>query len=170
MNRSVLSWITEVSARLAELLMLAMMALISVEIVCRSFMGFSLQLVDEIAGYLLVGILFLGVTVSFRNGNLLRVDFIMSRLPSKAQLWTDAIFDLIAFGFVVILDFAMINFVLSTFERGMQAPTLLSTPLYIPQSVMPVGATLLALALLASTIEKFWRACTGGHATVEGAR
>jgi TRAP-type C4-dicarboxylate transport system permease small subunit len=170
MSLSVLSRITEVSARLAELLMLAMMALITGEVICRSFMGFSLLLVDEVAGYMLVAILFLGVTASFQSGSLLRVDFIMNRLSARAQLWLDAVFDLIGFGFVAILDYALVNFVLSTFERGMQAPTLLATPLYLPQLVMPVGATLLALALLASTIEKFWRAWTGCVGPVNGAR
>jgi TRAP-type C4-dicarboxylate transport system permease small subunit len=170
MSRSVLSWVTEVSARLAELLMLVMMALITGEIICRSFAGFSLMLVDEVAGYMLVAILFLGMTVSFESGSLLRVDFIMNRLSAKAQLWLDAVFDLIGFGFVAILDYALINFVLSTFERGMHAPTLLATPLYIPQLVMPVGATLLALALLASAIEKFQRAWTNRVGAVDGAR
>ena len=170
MKRSFLSVITEVSARLAELLMLAMMAMITIEIACRSFAGFSLLLVDEVAGYALVAILFLGVTTSFRSGSLLRVEFVFNRLPPRARLWLDGIFDLIGFGFVAILDYAMIKFVLSTFERGMHAPTLLGTPLYIPQSVMPVGTTLLAVALLASAIDKFWRAC-GGHASAaDGAR
>ncbi|MFZ5781980.1 MAG: TRAP transporter small permease subunit [Pseudomonadota bacterium] len=170
MNRTVLSRIIEASTRLAELLMLSMMALITVEIVCRSFLGFSLLLVDEVAGYMLVAVLFLGITTSFRSGSLLRVEFVINRLPPRAQLWLDAVFDLIGFGFVAILDHALINFVLSTFERGMRAPTLLGTPLYIPQSVMPVGATLLAVALLASTIDKTWRACTGHIPAETGAR
>lgn len=170
MKRSFLSWVVEASARLAELLMLAMMAMITVEIACRSFAGFSLLLVDEVAGYLLVAILFLGVTTSFRSGSLLRVEFIINRLPARARLWLDGTFDLIGFGFVAILDYAMIKFVLSTFERDMHAPTLLGTPLYIPQSVMPVGTTLLAVALLASTIDKFWRACTGRVSIADGMR
>lgn len=167
MKRSFLSWVTEVSARLAELLMLAMMAMITVEIVCRSLAGFSLLLIDEVAGYVLVAILFLGVTTSFRSGSLLRVEFIINRLPPRARLWLDGTFDLVGFGFVAILDYAMIKFVLSTFERDMHAPTLLATPLYIPQSVMPLGTTLLAVALLASTIDKFWRACTGRTSTAD---
>lgn len=170
MNRSFLSWITEVSARFAELLMLAMMVMITVEITCRSLAGFSLLLVDEVAGYVLVAILFLGVTASFRSGSLLRVEFIINRLPPGARLWLDGTFDLIGFVFVAILDYAMIRFVLSTFERDMHAPTLLGTPLYIPQLVMPVGTTLLAAALLASTIDKFWRACTGRFSAADGVR
>ncbi|WP_421996872.1 TRAP transporter small permease subunit [Reyranella sp.] len=170
MNRSFLSWIVEASARLAELLMLAMMALITVEIVCRSFLGFSLLLVDEVAGYVLVAILFLGVTTSFRSGSLLRVEFVINNLPARAQLWLDAAFDLIGFAFVAILDYALINFVRSTFERDMHAPTLLGTPLYIPQAVMPVGATLLAVALLASTVDKARRAWTGRIPDESGAR
>lgn len=169
MSRSFLFWITEVSTRLAELLMLTMMVLITGEIVCRSFLGFSLLRVDEVAGYMLVAILFLGITISFRSGSLLRVDFILDRLPAKARLWLDAVFDLMGFCFVATLAFAMVNFVMSTFERGMVAPTLLATPLYIPQSVMPLGATLLAVALLASAIEKFWRAFTG-RVDMDGAR
>lgn len=83
----------------------------------------------------------------------------------RARLAAEGLFDLVGFGFVSILDYAMINYVLSTFQRGMRAPTLLATPLYLPQAVMPIGVTLLAFALLASAADKLGRAWRIGDGT-----
>lgn len=153
--------VTEVSALLAELLMLVLMVLVVVEIVCRGFLGFSLLFVDEVAGYFLVAILFLGVSVSFRSGSLLRVEFILQNLPQAWRQWLEVVYHLIAFAVVVIIDYALIKLVLSTYSREMHAPTLLATPLYIPQLVMPIGTTLLAIAVLAAGIEKLFAAAAG---------
>jgi len=139
-----------------------------VEVVCRSFLNLSLHFADEVAGYLLVAILFLGVTISFRSGTLLRVEFLLQRLPRRWRLRLEMLFLLIAFLFVLVLDYALIKYVLSTHARGMQAPTLLATPLYIPQAVMPIGVTLLAIALLGSAVEKLCAALDGRDADDQG--
>ena len=45
--------------------LLSMIAMIGTEVICRSFLGFSTQMADEIGGYLLVAITFL--SLAFRN-------------------------------------------------------------------------------------------------------
>ncbi len=160
-TRSALGWIVEGCTRAAEALMLAMMALITIEVVSRGFFAYSLLLVDEVAGYMLVAILFLGVTYSFRSGSLLRVDFFLHWLSPRSRHWLEGGYLLVAFAFMAIMDYATIRFVLSTFNRDIHAPTLLGTPLYLPQAVMPAGMTLLAVALLAAAIDSLRRAWAG---------
>ena len=89
--------------------MLGMMALIAIEVICRGFFNVSLLIVDEVAGYMLVAIMFLGATASFRSGSLLRVEFVLNRLTPRARLIVEGMFDLVGFGFVAILDYAMIK-------------------------------------------------------------
>ncbi|BBK33989.1 TRAP-type C4-dicarboxylate transport system permease small subunit [Stella humosa] len=133
----------------AELSLVAMMVLITLEVICRSFLGFSLTIVDETCGYLVVALLFLGMSYSLREQALLRVEFIINALPSRARAWIELLFDVASLGFAVVILYQMGRLAISSWQRGMVAPTLMETPIYLPQLVMPVGALLLLLGLLA---------------------
>ena len=151
----------------AELSLVAMMALISLEVVCRSFLGFSLTIVDETCGYLVVALLFLGMGYSLREQALLRVEFIINALPSGLRNWVELLFDVAALGFTLVVLYQMGRLAISSWERGMVAPTLMETPIYIPQIVMPVGALLLALGL-AAEIARDLRSIAGGRPIAGG--
>ncbi|MEC9435326.1 MAG: TRAP transporter small permease [Pseudomonadota bacterium] len=151
-DRSPLGLLTGAGHALAGVAMLAMMAMIAAEVICRGFLGFSLLLVDEVGGYLLVAILFLGAADAFRTGSLLRVDYVFAALSGRPRLALSLAFNIGSLVFAVLLDRALIRQVESAWDRGTQAPTLLATPLWLPQIVMPLGASLLVLALLGAVI------------------
>lgn len=133
----------------AEASLAAMMLLITLEVICRSFLGFSLTIVDETCGYLVVALLFLGVGYSLREQALLRVEFIINVLPRRVRPVVELFYDLAALGISLVLLYQLARLAVSSWERGMVAPTLMETPIYIPQVVMPLGAALLVLGLLA---------------------
>lgn len=133
----------------AELSLVAMMVLITLEVICRSFFGFSLTIVDETGGYLVVALLFLGAAYSLREQALLRVEFLINALPVRVRPVVDLLFDVAALGFSLIILYQLARLTVSSWERGMVAPTLMETPIHLPQIVMPVGALLLVLGLLA---------------------
>jgi len=146
----------------AELCLVAMMVLISAEVVCRSFFAFSLTIVDETCGYLVVALLFLGVAHSLREQALLRVEFLINALPRRARPVVDLVYDTAALGFAVILAWQLYRITVSSHERGMIAPTLMETPIWMPQVVMPLGCALLILALLAEMARDVDRILRGG--------
>lgn len=133
----------------AELCLIAMMVLITLEVICRSFLGFSLTIVDETCGYLVVALLFLGAAYSLREQALLRVEFIITALPLRLRAWVELFFDMAALGFALVILYQLARVTVSSWERGMVAPTLMETPIYLPQLVMPVGSLLLVLGLAA---------------------
>jgi TRAP-type C4-dicarboxylate transport system permease small subunit len=133
---------------LCEIVLVGMMVLITLEVIFRDFFNFSFQFTDEVSGYLLVAITFLSISVSLRDGALFRVEFLYHRLVPRSRHLAQFLFDLLSLAFGVILDYQLFRHVMSTWERNMVAPTLLATPLYIPQIVMPVGVSLMILVLL----------------------
>lgn len=133
---------------LIELIVVAMMLLICTEVFCRSLLGFSLMFTDELAGYMLVAIVFLGMPVALSRGALFRVELLLNRLPGAAVRWIQLFFNLLSMGVALILLWQMIRLVIDSWERKVVAPTVLATPLYIPQIFMVLGLLTLVLVLL----------------------
>jgi len=132
----------------AEGAIVAMMLLIVVDILCRSLLDISLLISDEISGYMLVLMTFFGAADALRHGALLRIEIVLSRLVVRLQAGLCAIFDVLALGLTLIVLWQVTALTWSTWTRRMVAPTLLETPLWLPQLAMPIGCALLAFAFL----------------------
>lgn len=140
---------------LSELIMVAMMMLVTAEVILRSTIGFSFQFTDEVASYLLVAITFLGFGIALHDEALFRVEFLYDRIPYRPRQVLQLFFNLGALGFSLILDHQLIRLVVSSYTRDNIAPTLIATPLFIPQLVMPIGVTFMILLLLAAIVGNF---------------
>jgi TRAP-type C4-dicarboxylate transport system permease small subunit len=60
------------------------------------------------------------------------------------------VFDVLSLAFCLLLVWQLSRFVLQTWRAGDVAPTLLATPLWIPQSLMPLGALAASVSLARS--------------------
>ncbi len=137
----------------AELAMVFMVGLICLEIFLRSVFGHSLQFADEVAAYLLVVITFLGFSASVRGGAMYRVEFMRRLVPPRGLLFLEVVLKLLSLGFALILTYHLSALVLSSFERDVLSQTLLRTPQYIPQLVMPIGMGLLVISIILLIVE-----------------
>lgn len=131
-----------------------MIAMIGTEVICRSFLGFSTQMADEIGGYLLVAITFLSLSVSQSHNAYHHVEFVQQRLSPRARLISQVIFDLLSLTFCVVLSWQLIRLELASWYGEQLAPTMLGTPLWIPRMAMPIGTIVLSIALLKSLAMK----------------
>jgi TRAP-type C4-dicarboxylate transport system permease small subunit len=135
-----------------EVMVVAMALLICAEVICRGFFGFSLMITDEVAGYFLVGLVFLGMPVALAKGALFRVELVLNRLPRIGRAWLELVFNLLSLALTLILLWQLWRFVVDSWQRGVRAPTVLATPLYLPQSLMVIGTATLVLVLLLHVI------------------
>jgi TRAP-type C4-dicarboxylate transport system permease small subunit len=161
-----LAWLAAINRRVlnvCELVLVVMLALIMAEVIARSFFSISLQFVDEYAAYTLVWVTFLGMSVALHDGALFRVGIIYDRLRPLAQTALQVVWDVLALVFSSISTWACLRQVISTHEREMVSQTVLATPLWIPQLVMPVGGALVVLVLLAITASDLARLARGGQ-------
>src|SRR3546814_388454 len=126
--------------------------MITAEVICQSIFGFSLFVTEEVSGYLLVAIVFLGMPLTLAEGSLFRVEFLMGKASRTGQEILLLVFNLLSLGVAVILDAQLIDLVIGSWARGVEASTVLATPLYIPQTVMVVGMTMVVLVLLAQIL------------------
>ena len=78
---------------------------------------------------------------------LFRVELVMNHLPVRARVWLELIFDVLCLALTLVLLRELWRFVLDSWQRGVRAPTVLATPLYLPQASMVLGAATLACVL-----------------------
>lgn len=162
---TVLGWAIGAVMRIAllgaEIVLVLMLAMMATEVISRNVFAYSLQVTDELSGYLLVALTFLALGVSLHDGAFFRVEFVFERLPPRVQGWVSCLFISAALVFTIILDWHLIRLVQSSFRRGTVEPSLLATPLWIPQMMMPIGTTLLALVLLGMLARQIVELATG---------
>src|SRR5690606_7443449 len=83
--------------------LLAMLALIAIDIFTRSVLNFSFEVSDELSGYMLVAIAFLSLSVCHVNGSFHQVEFLQARLSERGRLASLVLFEVLMLGVAGIL-------------------------------------------------------------------
>lgn len=150
-------------AYLSALALVSICLLITVQILCRLLdtllslvgletLGWSVPGLSEIAGFLLVGVTFMGLAYTFTQGGHIRVTLLISRLPARWRVWVELACLSLAAAFVFYLTFYLGRLIEDSWTFNEKSYGLLSAPLWIPQTVLTSGILLFGLAL----IEAWW--------------
>jgi TRAP-type C4-dicarboxylate transport system permease small subunit len=131
---------------------IVMLAVIAEDVVSRSIWNTSLELSDEIGGYMLVALAFLGLAVVKANDSFHRTDFFTSKLPHRGRIAFLILFDVLSLAVAAILLWQYYRYTASRFMSGSTAPTRLATPQWIPAVPMVLGIAAYVLALAKSLI------------------
>lgn len=131
---------------LCELALVGMVLLICAEVVARLF-NHSFQVADELCGYLLSALTFLSLPVALAGAAYHQVEYFYGRLDRVGKLWADLAFAGLSLLFTLVLAWQLWRLLTRSYASGVSAPTLLGTPLWIPQSMMLIGTAALAFTL-----------------------
>ena len=141
------SLVERVSLWTSAFCMAGMVLLILAEVVLRGIFNSTTEHSDELVGYLLVGVSFLSLALCQSRGAFHRVEMVQMRLGPRGQAVSALVFDLLSFAYIALTDWYFLQFVMSSYRREAAASTVLATPLWIPETAMIVGATLLLIVL-----------------------
>lgn len=139
---------------LCGLALITMIVLIGAEAIARNLLGFSLQITDEVGGYLLVAVSFLSLSVAQSRGAFHHVELVQSRLTARGRLLSGLVFDLLSLAACAIITWQLIDMEMNSWQSGDAAATPLGTPLWLPQIVMPIGTALFCVAIVRSILRK----------------
>jgi TRAP-type C4-dicarboxylate transport system permease small subunit len=128
----------------AGLLLIASVTINFVNIIGRYFFSVSLQWAEEMMLFLMVGCVFLGTGLVGWAGRQIRMDVIVSLLPTPARRALELLSELVTIAVSLALAvFAWpVIHMLAAFDQRSQAANF---PLVIPQAMVPLGLTLMAL-------------------------
>jgi len=150
-------WPEFIAVWAASLATLGMLVLVFFAIVARNLFSYSIDIVEEYSGYLLVASFFLSLASCQSTGSFHRVQILRSRLSPNllSRIYTVLlVFALIA---CLVLFFYLARFELITWERGETSNTTVFTPLAIPRFVMPLGVAILCYALIKDIVRSIRR-------------
>lgn len=141
-------WIETGAEWLCGAALLVMIGLVGAEAIVRNAFGGSMQIVDEVGGYLLVALTFLSMPVSEAHRAFHRVELFLARWSAPTRQKLMMAFDVLSLAACGVLTWQLGRLALNAWRARDVAPTPLQTPLWLPQSAMSIGAFLLCLALL----------------------
>ncbi len=135
------------SSLLCEIMLVLMVVITTIEVTLRPF-HLSLEMADEVGGYLLAAVTFLSLPVALAGDSFHKVEFLQTRLGARGRRLSAILFNLLSLGFACIMEWQLIRLVTRSYNSEVMASTQLATPLWLPQSAMLLGMSLLILTLL----------------------
>lgn len=127
---------------------LASLALIAWAVVMRYVFNRAPVWVDDVVGFMLVGIVMLAAAQVLRRGEHIGVDLLTARLSPRARRWADAWAALGALAVALILIVNGWRTAMFAKQLGIVAEGRVEIPVFWLQLLLPLGGLLLALAAL----------------------
>lgn len=143
------------AASLAALILIGMVVLIIVEIVLRNLFLQSTHITEEFVAYGLASLIFLAFAYALRQGALIRVDIVITRLPHRARVTLEVILVLVTLAVVVFLETFIFQTFLRHWNSGSVSWSTAQVPLWAPQLIVFVGIAIFCLQLVAYLLRLF---------------
>ena len=148
--------------------LVAMMAVIGAEVALRNVLRFSWEGTDEIASYLVVAATFLSLATCQAWRGFHELQIVKARLSPRGVAVLNTTLHIICLICTIVLLWQFSRLVVTSFRSGETSTTTLAIPLWIPQSMMPLGVGALCVALVRS-IRAEWRTIAAtGNASSSG--
>ncbi|MGH2398284.1 MAG: TRAP transporter small permease subunit [bacterium] len=110
------------------------------------------QVTDEISGYMLALAATWGLAYALRCGAHVRIDVVFPYLTPRLKAIADFLALLLMTLFAAVVSWKIWALVVDSWQSGLRSSTYLLTPLYVPQLILGVGFSLLALAALCMAV------------------
>lgn len=146
-----LEWIEN---SIAVISMTVVSLLIFAQVVSRYGFNYTPVWSEELARFLVVWSIFIGVAIGVRNNQHIGVDAVIRFLPHKLKLASEVLLNLIG---VVVLGILICNsyeFIQHTREFEQLSPAM-RIPMYIPYIAMPVGLSLSIVHFIHNIVKLF---------------
>lgn len=135
-------------AALASLMLVLMVGHSVLEIALRTI-GQSTHVLDELVGYELAALIFLGLGQALKQGALIRVDIFVARLRGRVRRAVESLIAALSLAVVWFLCHYFYLAITRLLARGTTSNSLLAVPLWIPNTVILVGLLIFGLQLVA---------------------
>lgn len=139
-------------AKISAIILGLMTLLILVEICIWNLFQKTTLIADEYSAYGLAAIIFLGAGYCLKEKGHIRITLILGLLPPLAARVITALATMITTMFMGYLWWSLFKMVRAAFRYESTSGTLTHTPLWIPQTIMLVGAGIFFIQLLAMSI------------------
>jgi C4-dicarboxylate transporter DctQ subunit len=160
----VIDKVTMVLAYTSGALVIVMMLSMVYDVVMRHIFNRPTIWADELSCFLLVGVSFLGAAYALKTDSHVRIETFVGLLPPRVKNFVETVTDVLSVAFLFIFAWQGGRLVFESFVYTRIAPTLLRTPLYLPQAFLAAGLSWFFVQMLAHTLKRFvTRQAKGGR-------
>lgn len=142
-----------VSGHLQAWLVFFLMVMVLVEVLTRYLLQAPLSLADEMGGYALVSITFLGLAYTWKQDGHVRVELLTNLLPGRARQGLRFVTLLMATAFCIPMILGSYELLQDSLLFEARSGSWMRTPLVYPQSLLLIGSVLLFFQLVAEIIK-----------------
>ena len=140
---------------LGGFILLAGLVIVSLEILGRGFLGFSLLWSEELSRYLLIWIAYMGAAAATRDGSHIRVEFLLHLLPRRWARRLELFDTALCLLFTLALVYAGYLLVEDSRFLGLRpTDSNLPVPIWVFQSIVPLGFALMSLRLAIKLVQQ----------------
>ncbi len=129
-------------------MLVALVLLVCAEAFLRSAFNHSLGFAEEVTGYLMVALTLNGAASAIRSQALFQVHFLFDRCGPALKRVLMTSFSVFAIAICLVLAWKCNDLMLSSLAREKFAATVLRTPLWIPQLLLPLGFGFIVIFLV----------------------
>ena len=148
-----IGWTSRAAGLLAGVGVLAITGLITFDVLMRYFFDRPQLFVDEVASFIQVFVVFAGLAYTFRAGGHVRVDLVTSSLPRPVRAWLRVVTLALGVAFLAVVMWVTAQSALAGYRYGRVSAVMLY-PLWIPMALIPLGLSLMAIAMLAALVRQ----------------
>ena len=152
-------------AKLSGVTLGLMTVLILVEIALWNLFEKTTLIADEYSAYGLAAIIFLGAGYCLKERGHIRITLVLGFLPDKLARVITFAATAVTTVFMGYLWWYLLKMVQATIRYNSTSGTLTNTPLWIPQTIMLIGAACFLFQLVATTM-RTWQAIGSGEEVV----
>lgn len=144
-----LEWLSDAAGAVAGAATLGLTVMVASGVVARRVVNSPLLFVEEVSGYVVLAIVFLGLAHTMKAGAHVRVGVVIEQVRGRARTLLQGASLLLAMAWTIVFLAAAIYQVREYYTQGILSFAYLQTPLWIPASFMVVGGVLLTLQCVA---------------------
>ena len=151
-----------VAGAVASLLILAMTAIVGYGVAARYLFNRPQVWTDELVSYLVVLLVMAAAAEVLRRGEHITIDLVVERLGARAAFWVEVAGMVAVLVVSVVLIVSGLEMIAFSRDMGIRSVGYLSVLIWIPQSALPLGFALVALA----AANRLLRLLTGAEVVV----
>ena len=132
---------------------LVMIGLVAYDVIARKLFNSPLIFADEVCGYLMVLVTFLGLSYTMQEGSHIQVKVLVKLTTNRGQAKLRILWCIVGILYTSVLLYWTGKLVGESYELKSFAPTPSHIPLFPFQLIMPIGCFLLLLQLIVELLK-----------------
>ena len=145
--------LSDLLAKISALVLGLMTVLILLEIFLWNVFQKTTLIADEYSAYGLAALVFLGCGYTLKEKGHIRIELVLNRLPGRLSQVLKFVAGCISTLLLGYITWELGRMTFSAWHYGSTSGTLTATPLWIPQSLVVIGAAMFTLQMLIETLK-----------------